>query len=80
MTKEAYFQLRRVSNSDLSKFKAQLAGENYHLPAKATAFGSALHEILLEPEQNSTIAEDTDTELLQLLSEKVLNNKICQYL
>ena len=75
-----YRQIKRVSNSDLSRLKARLLGENYHLPQKAIAFGSRLHETLLEPEKESTFSEDVNTDLLELLSKKVLTNKICQFL
>jgi hypothetical protein len=75
-----YRQIKRVSNSDLSRLKAQLLGQSFKLPQKAVAFGSTLHETLLEPEKETIIPEDTDTNLLELLSKKVLNNKICKFL
>lgn len=50
-----YFQINRISNSDLSKFKAEIVLRiEYKQPKNAFNFGSVFHAMLLEPELPST--------------------------
>lgn len=73
-----YRSLPRISNSDLSELKADVFGEVREKPVKAFAFGSALHELILEP---TTILElpDVDLSLCMRLARQVRNDKFCRW-
>lgn len=73
-----YRSLPRISNSDLSELKADVFGEVREKPVKAFAFGSALHELILEP---NTIRElpDVDLSLCMMLAQKVRADKFCSW-
>lgn len=75
-----YRQLPRIANSDLSEFRDYLFGLKSFKPEKAFAFGSTLHELILEPKKQTQIPEDMDADLLQILREKVIQNRFCSWL
>ena len=73
-----YRSLPRISNSDLSELKADVFGEVLEKPVKAFAFGSALHELILEPK---TILElpDVDLSLCMKLARQVRSDRFCRW-
>jgi hypothetical protein len=75
-----YRQLPRIANSDLSEFRDHLFGLKSFKPEKAFAFGSTLHELILEPKKQTQIPDDMDADLLHFLREKVLDNRFCSWL
>ncbi len=74
-----YYQIRRISNSDLTAFKHKLLGIPQKLPAKAISFGIALHTLLLEPEKLEVLPAGVDGQLLKRLGETVLADKQCRW-
>ncbi len=76
-----YYQLKRISNSDLTIVERVLRGERYIRPVKAFRFGRVFHELLLEPEKfqaESCLAIDVG--LLYQMQRTVLANVYCQEL
>ena len=71
MTNQEYRSLPRVSNSDLSRFEDALFGANRPAPVQAFAFGSALHELILEPHTIHQLPEGLDVQTLQTMAQKV---------
>ncbi|MBO0950870.1 PD-(D/E)XK nuclease-like domain-containing protein [Fibrella forsythiae] len=63
-----YRSLPRISNSDLSELLADVKGEVKERPVKAFAFGSSLHELILEPHTIQDLPENVDLVLLQKLA------------
>ena len=63
-----YRSLPRISNSDLSELLADVKGETREKPVKAFAFGSSLHELILEPHTIHDLPENVDLRLVQQLA------------
>ncbi|MBD0259566.1 MAG: hypothetical protein ICV83_27925 [Cytophagales bacterium] len=74
-----YYNIRRISNSDLTAFKHKLLGMPQKLPTKAISFGIALHTLLLEPEKMGELPTDVDEGLLNRLGATVLADKQCRW-
>jgi hypothetical protein len=70
-----YRSLPRISNSDLSEFKNFIFGEVRENPVKAFAFGSALHELILEPHVIHDVPEGVDLSLVQMLARTARKDK-----
>lgn len=77
---ENYRQYPAISNSDLSEFRDSLFGIKRFKPYKAFEFGSAVHEVLLEPKKEHIFSENVNMELVNLLVQKVRENKFCQWM
>lgn len=63
-----YRSLPRISNSDLTEFRDFLFGDSKPKPTKAFAFGSALHELILEPNTICELPDGVDLGLVQQLA------------
>ncbi len=74
-----YFEIKRVSNSDLTKLKYHLMGMEYRYSQKAYSFGTVLHEMLLEPDTFQGVPENVDQKLAQRLLKGVLSDKMCKW-
>lgn len=74
-----YRHLPRISNSDLSEFKAHLFGETRPTLARAFAFGSALHELSLEPNTILQLPADVDLSLVQRLARVARNDRFLSW-
>jgi hypothetical protein len=74
-----YYQIRRISNSDLTAFKHKLLGMPQKLPTKALSFGTALHTLLLEPHKMGALPADVDEGLLNRLGATVLADRQCRW-
>ena len=75
-----YYQLNRISNSDLSKFKAEvILGKDYKLPEKAVEFGHAFHTRLLEPHLATETYTTVDYALVYRLVENVKKDSFCNW-
>lgn len=74
-----YRQYPAISNSDLSEFRDFIFAKKRFKPFKAFAFGNALHELLLEPHKPHFIPETVDKDLVLHLSNKVRENKFCNW-
>jgi hypothetical protein len=74
-----YFEINRISNSDLSHFKSEvILDQTYRLPEKATNFGKAFHALLLEPQVATRHYPTVDYNLINRLVEKVRNEILCR--
>jgi hypothetical protein len=80
LSETQYRQLPRIANSDLSEFRDHLFGLKSFKPEKAFAFGSMLHELILEPKKQTQIPDDMDADLLYILREKVIKDRFCSWL
>jgi hypothetical protein len=69
-----YRSLPRISNSDLTEFKHHIFGEKQYKPVNAFAFGSALHELILEPNTIHQLPENVDLSLVQTLASVARKN------
>ncbi|MCK8495844.1 PD-(D/E)XK nuclease-like domain-containing protein [Spirosoma sp. RP8] len=74
-----YRSLPRISNSDLTEFKNRIFGYRPYQPASALAFGSALHELILEPNTNVNMPESVDRNLLNKVAEQVQADAYCRW-
>lgn len=75
-----YRSLPRISNSDLTSFRNHLFGYPDKKPVKAFAFGSALHELILEPNTILDLPDaDIDLGLIQHLAGKVRDDRFCKW-
>lgn len=74
-----YRSLPRISNSDLTEFKHFIFGEVQYKPVNAFAFGSALHELILEPHTICNIP-DVDLALVQHLASAARNNRFLSWM
>lgn len=63
-----YRSIHRISNSDLTEFRNFLFGRSERKPVKAFAFGTALHEMILEPGGSGTNPQKVDLELVHKLA------------
>ncbi|WPP51775.1 PD-(D/E)XK nuclease-like domain-containing protein [Catalinimonas niigatensis] len=75
----SYYQLQRISNSDLSIAEHILSNTPYHKPEAAFRLGGAFHELLLEPEKFRTEScLDLDIRLLYRMYRTVISNQFCK--
>lgn len=74
-----YRSIPRISNSDLTEFRNHLFRYQVYKPAKAFAFGSALHQLLLEPKSQPNLSGIDDLPLLQHLTTQVRANRFCKW-
>lgn len=74
-----YRAIPAYSNSDLSEFERQMFGKPQRNLVKAYAFGSALHEVILEPNTIHNLPENVDLELCQLLAKRVRQDKFTRW-
>lgn len=63
-----YRSIPSISNSDLTEFRNFLFGRSERKPVKAFAFGTALHEMILEPGKSGTNPQKVDLELVHKLA------------
>ena len=76
-----YYQLSRISNSDLTIAAHILQGIPYQKPETAFRLGGAFHELLLEPEKFRTEScEGLDISLLYRMHRTVVSNQYCKSL
>ncbi|WP_298359812.1 PD-(D/E)XK nuclease-like domain-containing protein [Runella sp.] len=75
-----YRQIPAISNSDLTEFKNHLFGRSNFKPQKAFDFGTALHEMILEPKKRTQAPAHVDIDLVQHLSQQVRADKFCQWI
>ena len=77
----SYYQLPRISNSDLTIAAHILQGLPYEKPETAFRLGGAFHELLLEPEKfRSESCEGLDINLLYRMHRTVVSNQYCKSL
>ena len=77
----SYYQLQRISNSDLTIAAHILQGIPYQKPEAAFRLGGAFHELLLEPEKFRTESCDgLDISLLYRMHRTVMSNRYCKSL
>ncbi len=77
----SYYQLPRISNSDLTIAAHILQGIPYQKPEAAFRLGGAFHELLLEPEKFRTEScEGIDIALLYRMHRTVVSNQYCKSL
>lgn len=77
----SYYQLQRISNSDLTIASYILQGIPYQKPEAAFRLGGAFHELLLEPEKFRTESCDgLDISLLYRMHRTVMSNWYCKSL
>jgi hypothetical protein len=77
----SYYQLPRISNSDLTIAAHILQGIPYQKPEAAFRLGGAFHELLLEPEKfRSESCEGLDITLLYRMHRTVISNQYCKSL
>ena len=77
----SYYQLPRISNSDLTIASHILQGIPYQKPETAFRLGGAFHELLLEPEKFRTEAcEGLNISLLYRMHRTVVGNQYCKSL
>lgn len=74
-----YRNIPRISNSDLTAFKNKLFGIDFKIPEKAFAFGSAFHQLVLEPQVSHALPQEIDIALLQRLAGKVRQHRMCKW-
>ena len=75
----SYYQIPRISNSDLTIASHILQGIPYQKPETAFRLGGAFHELLLEPEKFRTEScEGLDIALLYRMHRTVMSNQYCR--
>jgi len=75
----SYYQLHRISNSDLTIAEHILNNTPYQKPEAAFRLGGAFHELLLEPEKfRAESCLDLDFKLLYRMYRTVLANQFCK--
>jgi len=75
----SYYQLHRISNSDLTIAEHLLSGTPYTRPEAAFRLGSAFHALLLEPEKfRAQSCQGLDLKLLFRMYRTVISNQFCQ--
>ena len=75
-----YRSLPRISNSDLTQFRNFLFGRTERKPVKAFAFGTALHEMILEPGKSGTNPQKVDLELVHKLATAAREDKFLEWI
>ena len=77
----SYYQLPRISNTDLTIAAHILQGIPYEKPETAFRLGGAFHELLLEPEKFRTEScEGLNIALLYRMHRTVVSNQYCKSL
>jgi hypothetical protein len=75
----SYYQLQRISNSDLTIAEHILSGIPYQKPEAAFLLGGAFHELLLEPEKfRAESSQELDFKLLYRMYRTVMANRFCK--
>lgn len=75
-----YRKIPRISNSDLTEFKYKLFNIERRIPLKAFAFGSAFHQLLLEPHKGiKDLSPGVDFELVERLIQAVKASRLCRW-
>jgi hypothetical protein len=75
----SYYQLHRISNSDLTIAEHLLNGIPYTRPEVAFRLGTAFHELVLEPEKfRAESCRELDFKLLYRMYRTVVANRFCQ--
>jgi hypothetical protein len=75
----SYYQLQRISNSDLTIAEHLLNGIPYTRPEVAFRLGTAFHELVLEPEKfRAESCRELDFKLLYRMYRTVVANRFCQ--
>ena len=75
----SYYQLQRISNSDLSIAEHLLNGIPYQKPEAAFRLGGAFHELVLEPEKfRAESCRELDFKLLYRMYRTVMANHFCK--
>jgi hypothetical protein len=75
----SYYQLHRISNSDLTIAEHLLNGIPYQKPEAAFRLGGAFHELVLEPEKFRTEScRELDFKLLYRMYRTVMANHFCK--
>ncbi len=75
----SYYQLHRISNSDLTIAEHLLSGTPYQKPEAAFRLGGAFHELLLEPEKfRAESCRELDFKLLYRMYRTVMANQFCK--
>ncbi|MPR31807.1 PD-(D/E)XK nuclease-like domain-containing protein [Salmonirosea aquatica] len=75
-----YRSIPRISNSDLTEFRNFLFGRSEKIPVKAFAFGTALHEMILEPGKGGTNPPFVDLELVNKLARVAREDKFLKWI
>lgn len=75
-----YRSIPRISNSDLTEFRNFLFGRPERKPVKAFAFGTALHEMILEPGKSGTNPQKVDLELVNKLATVAREDKFLEWI
>lgn len=75
-----YRSIPRISNSDLTEFRNFLFGRSERKPVKAFAFGTALHEMILEPGGSGTNPQRGDLELVHKLATAAREDKFLNWI
>ncbi len=70
-----YRSLPRIANSDLTEFKRFIFGEKHYKPVNAFAFGSTLHELILEPHKPIQPPDTVDLSLCTMLARVARNDR-----
>ena len=69
LTNDEYRALPRISNSDLGKFENLIFSRPIKpLPLVAFSFGTAVHELILEPNTIDKLPQDVDIAKVQTLA------------
>ena len=74
-----YRSIPRISNSDLTEFRNLIFGYPTLNTVKAFAFGTALHELVLESRQIPDLPPCVDVDLLYQLADQVRANRYCAW-
>lgn len=74
-----YRSMPRISNSDLTEFRNKLFGYLPKNTVKAFAFGSALHELILEPQRIPVLPDCVNVDLVYQLASQVRADKYCSW-
>lgn len=74
-----YRSITRISNSDLTEFRNLIFGYPALSTVKAFAFGTALHELVLEPRQIPDLPSCVDVDLVYQLASQVRADRYCAW-
>lgn len=69
----------RISNSDLSELRNDVFGYTPRPTVAAFAFGTALHELVLEPRKLPDLPDCIDLDLVYDLAHRVRNDQFCKW-
>ena len=74
-----YRSIPRISNSDLTEFRNLIFGYRPKTPVKAFAFGSTLHELIIEPHRIPDLPECVNLDLVYKLADRARNDRFCAW-